>query len=31
MINTQAQEVTKSKGKGDIGKLLNSGETWTVS
>ena len=31
MINAQAQEVTKTKGPGDLNKLLNSGETWTVS
>jgi hypothetical protein len=31
MINSQAAEVTKQKGKGDLTKLLNAGETWTVS
>ncbi len=31
LLNAQGQEVTKAKGKGDLNKLLNSGETWVVS
>ncbi len=31
MMNDQELEITKKKGHGDLEKLLNSGETWTVS
>jgi 2-oxoglutarate/2-oxoacid ferredoxin oxidoreductase subunit beta len=31
MINDQEKEVRAKKGPGDLAKLLNSGETWTVS
>ncbi len=31
LMNAQEADVVKAKGKGDLGKLLNAGETWTVS
>ena len=31
MMNDQELEITKKKGHGDLEKLLNSGETWTVA
>jgi 2-oxoglutarate ferredoxin oxidoreductase subunit beta len=31
MMTDQENEITKKKGHGDLEKLLNSGETWTVS
>jgi 2-oxoglutarate ferredoxin oxidoreductase subunit beta len=30
MLTDQLEQATASRGKGDLGKLLNSGETWTV-
>ncbi len=30
MLNDQLVEATATRGKGDLAKLLNSGETWTV-
>ena len=30
MLNDQLAQATATRGKGDLGKLLHAGETWTV-
>jgi hypothetical protein len=31
MLNGQIEEVIKSKGKGNLNKLLSGRETWTIN
>lgn len=31
LLNLQIEEVVKSKGKGDLDRLLRGSETWTIS